>query len=77
MNIISNLSGKHQPNKYATDDERCHAEGELYQRGRVRHATLANDARAVQATALRVLTEFEAFARLDRANAKESSPAPR
>ena len=57
--------------------KRCHAEGELYQRGRVRHATLANDARAVQATALRVLTEFEAFARLDRANAKESSPAPR
>lgn len=52
----------------------CHEQGELYQRGVHRHATLASDAGRVQATARRVLTEFGAYERLDR-TAKE--PAPR
>ncbi|MBI5362189.1 MAG: hypothetical protein HZA53_03355 [Planctomycetes bacterium] len=54
----------------------CHEQRELYQRGVHRHATLASDARLVQATARRVLTEFGAYARLDEP-AKEPAPAPR
>jgi hypothetical protein len=71
-----------KPDEWAEFLERwskaCHEEGEIYPKGLARHATLAKDAEAVRATALRVLEEFGAFERLTKpATARADTDTPR
>jgi hypothetical protein len=52
----------------------CHERGEIFQRGRARRATLAEDGAAIRATLLRVLEEYGAYERGSPARKSNEEP---